>query len=290
MSNIQNTWHHIRRSPFQSLTAIFLMIQIFFLINSFLIVSLGFSNVLKYFETKPEITIFLKDGLEKSIVENIQKELVGYPDVKEVKFTSKEKALSIYKEQNKDNPLLTEMVTSSVLPASFEVSVQNAAALETIYQNFNTKKDVISDIIYQKNIIDQLLVWTRAIRNTGIILISIFTITSAMVMSIVIGMKITNRKEQINISRLLGASHFYVKKPFLYEGLFYGIFGSIIGFSASFILFFVYKNNINTFFDPIIFMETSFNIYFMFLLIEIILGSIIGYISSWLGVKRYIKF
>lgn len=255
-----------------------------------MIVSLGFSNVLKYFETKPEITIFLKDGLEKSIVENIQKELVGYPDVKEVKFTSKEKALSIYKEQNKDNPLLTEMVTSSVLPASFEVSVQNAAALETIYQNFNTKKDVISDIIYQKNIIDQLLVWTRAIRNTGIILISIFTITSAMVMSIVIGMKITNRKEQINISRLLGASHFYVKKPFLYEGLFYGIFGSIIGFSASFILFFVYKNNINTFFDPIIFMETSFNIYFMFLLIEIILGSIIGYISSWLGVKRYIKF
>jgi len=290
MNNIQHTWHHIRRSPFQSLTALILMVQIFFLINSFLIISLGFSTVLKYFETKPEITIFLKDGLEKSIVENVQKELVAYPNVREVKFTSKDKALSLYKEQNKDNPLLTEMVTSSILPASFEVSVTNADALETIYQNFSTKKEVVSDIIYQKNIIDQLLVWTNAIRNAGIIFISIFTITGAMVMSIVIGMKITNRKDEINISRLLGASRYYVKKPFLYEGLFYGILGSFIGFLLSFILFFAYKQKINSFFDPIVFIPPSFDIYFVFLLIEIFLGSIIGYISSWLGVKRYIKF
>lgn len=290
MSNIQHTWHHIRRSPFQSLTAIILMTQIFFLINSFLIISLGFSTVLKYFETKPEITIFLKDGLEKNIVENIQKELASYPDVKEVKFTSKDKALALYKEQNKDNPLLTEMVTSSILPASFEVSVNNANALETIYQNFSTKKEVISDIIYQKNIIEQLLVWTNAIRNAGIIFISIFTITGAMVMSIVIGMKITNRKDEINISRLLGASRYYVKKPFLYEGLFYGIFGSILGFLFSFILLFAYKQKINSFFNPIIFISPTLDVYFVFLILEIFLGSIIGYIASWLGVRRYIKF
>jgi len=290
MNTLKHTWHHLRRSPFQSMLAILVTSVSFFILAVFLILSVGMSSVLQYFETKPEITLFLKDGLDRVAVENVQKDLSAYPNIKEVKFISKEKALSIYKEQNKDNPLLTEMVTASILPASFEVSVTDPKVLETIYQNFSTKKDLVSDIIYQKNFINNIINWTNNIRIFGIIAVITLTVISFFEIITIIGMKITNRKEEIKISRLLGASKFYVKKPFILEGIFYGISGAALGNILATIIALNLKTRLNTFFNPIIFIQPNISFYFLIFFSEILVGICIGYFSSTVGVKRHIKF
>lgn len=290
MTPLKSAWHHIRRSPFQSLIAVLVMFFSFLILNIFLVFSNGMSSVLKYFETKPEITIFLKDGLDRNTVEDIQKELSNYSGIREIKFISKEKAFDIYKQQNKDNPMLTEMVTASILPASFEVSVSDPNVLEQIALNFSNKKDKVDEIIYQKDVIKSILVWTTNIRKIGIIAVSGFSVLSFTIIFIVIGMKITNRKDEINVSRLLGASNFYVKKPFLIEGLIYGAVGSLFG-SATVVISTVYfSTNINKFFDPVTFVTVDPTFYLYLLTFSLMLGSSIGYLASWLGVRRYIKF
>ncbi len=290
MSPLQTTWHHIRRSPFQSLIAAFAMFLSFFFISTFVFINYGLSTVLKYFETKPEITLFLKDGLDSTTVENLQKDLSNYQGVKEITFISKEKALSIYKEQNKDNPLLTEMVTASILPASFEITVSEPEVLEKIYQNYSAKTDVIDEIIYQKDIITSLLNWTNITRKVGFAIIFIIASISFLTMITIIGMKITNRKDEIKISRLLGASTYYVKKPFLLEGIIYGIFGSIFGFTLSFLLALITQKSINAFFQPVTFINLNVNFCLILLFAEILAGTFLGFIASWIGAKRYIKF
>ena len=103
-------------------------------------------------------------------------------------------------------------------------------------------------------------------------------------------MKITNRKDEIKISRLLGASNFYVKKPFILEGIFYGVLGSFIGSILVFTVFIIKRQLINSFFTPIEFIPGDLKLYAIFLAAEIILGSFIGFFASLIGVKRYIKF
>jgi len=290
MSHLKTTWHHIRRSPFQSLIAAFAILLSFFFISIFAIVNSGLSSVLKYFETKPEVTLFLKDGLDTTAVNNIQKDLQNYNGIKEVSYVSKNKALEIYKEQNKNNPLLTEMVTASILPASFEVTVSDPDVLEQIYQNYSTKTDVIDEIIYQKDIIDSLLNWTNATRKIGFVIILIIASISFLTMVVIIGMKITNRKDEIKISRLLGASNFYVKKPFLLEGIIYGVFGSIFGFILAFLLTLISQKSINDFFQPVLFIDLNITFYLILLAVEVFIGAFLGFFASWIGVKRYIKF
>ncbi|MDD2482736.1 MAG: permease-like cell division protein FtsX [Candidatus Shapirobacteria bacterium] len=290
MNPLKTTWHHIRRSPFQSLIAAIVMVLSFFFISLFAIINSGLSSVLSYFETKPEITLFLKDGLDKTTVENIQKDLSSYQSIKEITFVSKEKALSIYKEQNKDNPLLTEMVTASILPASFEITVTNPQILEEIYQNYSTKTTVIDEIIYQKDIIQSLLDWTSATRKIGIAIILIISLISFLTIVTIIGMKITNRKDEIKISRLIGASNFYVKKPFLLEGIIYGIVGSTLGFLFSFLIALISQKSINSFFQPVVFIDLNINFYLILLVAEIFIGTFLGFFASWIGVKRYIKY
>ena len=290
MPLLKSTWHHIRRSPFQSMVAFLLLSFTFFFTSIFLLSSQGFSSLLGYFETKPEVTIFLKDGLELSAVENLQKELSSYPSIREIKFISKEKALAIYQEQNKDNPLLTEMVTASILPASFEVSVSDPNILEEISLDFSKKTQEVDEIIYQKDIIESLLTWTSMLRRIGIITISIFAFISTTIIFIIIGMKITNRKEEIRISRLLGASKFYVKKPFLLEGFIYGFVGGLIGIIAALSLALYFRETINKFFTPVVFLPYDNFFYLLLLTAELISASLLGLISSWFGAKRYIKY
>ncbi len=262
----------------------------FMLVSLFIVVNSGFSKVLVYFETKPEITIFIKDNLDQTIINNLQKDLANYQNVKEIKYISKDKALEIYKQQNKNNPMLTEMVTADILPASFEITVSDPKVLEKIYQNYATKTDIIDEIIYQKDVINSLLDWTKIIRLSGLVITALVLITSFFSVTTIIGMKITNRKEEVKISRLLGASKFYVKKPFLLEGIFYGLVSSIVGSIITLGLLYYAKSSINNFFQPVVFISDDLYYYGLVVLAQLILGCIIGFFSSLIGVKRYIKF
>ena len=290
MKSIKTGWHHIRRSPIQSFTALLLMTFSFILISLFIVVSNGTMQTLNYFETKPEITIYLKDGLDNVAIEKLKTDLSNYDHVKEVKYISKDKALEIYKQQNQDNADLTEMVTADILPASIEVTVSDPTALEKIYQNYATKNDVVDEIIYQKDIINTLLDWTNTIRKGGIVITSIVLLVTFFAVSSIIGMKTTNRKDEIKISRLLGASNWYVKKPFLFEGIFYGFVGSFLGSILVFVIFFIKRQLINSFFSPIEFIPSDLKLYGVFIVSEVVLGCIIGLLASLIGVKRYIKF
>jgi cell division transport system permease protein len=290
MNPTKTTWHHIRRSPFQSLIALLLMTFSFILISVFVIVSNGISETLKYFETKPEITIYIKDGIDNAALESLKTELSNYQGVKEVRYISKEKAFEIYKEQNQDNPMLTVMVTASILPASVEVTVSDPKILEQIYQNYATKTNIVDEIIYQKDIINTLLDWTNTIRRGGIAITAIVILITFFSVASIIGMKTTNRKDEIKISRLLGASSWYVKKPFLLEGIFYGFIGSLIGSVLTSLVFILNRQSINSFFTPISFISNNFNLYGIFILSEVVIGCIIGLLASFIGVKRYIKF
>ena len=290
MSAIHTAWHHLRRSPFQGLTALLMMTIFLFLFFLFSLISQGLSYTLSYYETKPEITLFQKDGLDSATIDSVQRELSNFNSVREIRYISKEKALAIYKDQNRHDPLLTELVTSSILPASFEVSVSDPKALQPIYSAFSGRSNIVDEIIYQKDIVDSLLGWTGIIRRYGLIAICLFGLTCFLVVFVIIGMKITNRKEEIKICRLLGASTFYVIKPFLIEGAIYGLVGSFVGAGLAVILSEVYRQPINRFFQPTIFIPQFKQFSLPLIGVCLILGPLLGSVAGWLGAKRYIRF
>lgn len=288
--HLSHTWRHLRRSPFQSLIALGTMIISFFILTSFIFINTGLNSVLNHFESKPEITIFLKDGLDKTTIESAQSEIASISDIREVRYISKEKALELYKDLNKNNPLLTEMVTASILPASFEVSAYNPKVLEAVAQKFTAKSTIVDEIVYQKDLIESLMGWTNMLKKVAIVTIAFFGIVAFFVTSVVIGLKITNRKDEINTSRLLGASLFYVKKPFLLEGIVYGIFGSTVGYLFSLVIIIYFRTRLNNFFTPAIFVIDNPVFYLTWFLVELFIGFIVGLSTSFVVSKRYIKW
>lgn len=235
MSKYKTTWQHIRRSPYQSFLAITVMTLTFFVVGLVLYVAFASSSLLNYFEQKPQITVFFSDDKTAESVKQLETKLKKTEKIATVKYVSKDEALKIYQDRFKSDPLLLEMVTADILPASLEVSTVKPEYLSDVAQILKGEMG-INEVIYQKDIIDTLLTWTNTIRRVGTALIIFFSLLSILVMLTITGMKIVLRKEEIEILKLVGATKWYISSPFYSEGMFYGIMGAFLGWGLVYIL------------------------------------------------------
>lgn len=218
---------HIWRSPYQALVAVLTMFVTFLLTGVFFLTSITSAAILNYFESKPQITVFFTDKASETEINALKNTLEQTLKIASIKYVTKEEALSIYREQNKNDPLLLEMVTADILPASLEVSATDPKylmKLEPIIKN----ADGVEEVVYQKDVVDSLLSWTNAIRIVGMILVGLLALNSFLIVMTVIGMKIALRREEVEILTLVGGTPWYIRLPFLLEGGFYGTVGALL--------------------------------------------------------------
>lgn len=280
---------HIRRSPYQAIAAISVMSLTFFVASLVFLVGVGSSTLLAYFESKPQITAFFEDGKEMKEIDELKERLIQTEKVSSVRFISKEEALRIYQEQNKNDPILLEMVTADILPASLEVSATDAKDL-SVLANILGSESQVEDVVYQKDVVESLISWTNAIRTTGIILFFFLVLVSLLILLTVTGMRISLRKEEIEILRLVGASTLYIRSPFLLEGVIYGIIGSFLAWLLSSSLLLYSTPFLTSLLSSVsITLPPSLLFMFLFFLGINFSGALLGLIGSYFAVKRYLK-
>ncbi|KKR94521.1 MAG: Cell division protein FtsX [Candidatus Levybacteria bacterium GW2011_GWA2_41_15] len=227
MNSKITAWKNIRRSPYQAIAAIFIMTMTFLVFSFFIFILAGSSKVINYFESKPQVTAFFKDEAKQADIDALSKGLKGTEQVSGVRFVSKEEALKIYREQNKNDPLLLDLVTADILPASLEISTVEIEDLALV-SNELSKSPIVQEVIYQRDVIATLTSWTNALRRVGVAAILVLSLVSIFIMVTIIGIKISHKKEDIEIMKLIGATNWYIRKPFIMEGIFYGVLGSLV--------------------------------------------------------------
>jgi len=289
MNGLIRTWFHIRRTPYQSLAALLVMFFNFLFVSMMVFLLLGLNVVLHYFESRPEVSAYLKDGVPQERVNRLIVQLQSQPGVKDVRFVSKEEALKIYQQENKDNPLLLEMVTPDILPASIEVTTKDPETLKSIAAQLEKEKDLFEEIVFQQDIVDSLLRWTRIIRGGGLVVISLLFVVSVVVIAAVVGMKITLKKEEVSVLNLLGASGREVQTPFLLEGISYGLGGALLGWGVCVGGLWYLRPRLEEFFSPLSLWPSSFLPFLGVLGGEVICGLLIGLLASFLAVRKHLR-
>ena len=287
MNLFTHTWQHIRRSPYQALAAVMTMTLTLFVTSLFLLVAFSSQRILDYFEAKPQITIFFKDEVTQKQIDDLKERLNATGKVSSLEYVSKEEALEIYREQNKDDPLLLELVTANILPASLEVSATDARQLGELNEVLKDEA-VVEEVIYQKDIVDTLISWTSAIRKGGLILVVFLSVISLFIILMVIGIRISSKKEEIEIMKLVGASNWYIGRPFILEGAFYGLLGAVLAWGLSYLLIFYATPFLSTFLGGLGILPVQ--PLFMFEVLGGIatVGLLMGSLGSSLAVWRYL--
>lgn|SRR6185369_9826192 len=288
MSAVKTSWKHIRRNPYQAITAIVIMMLTFLSISVFAFIVFGSSVVINYFESKPQVTAFFKDEAQQSEMDALKQNLEKTGITSSIRFVSKKEALQIYKEQNKSDPLLLDLVTEDILPASLEISTNKVEELNTV-SNTLKNSSIVSEVVYQRDVVETLTRWTNAIRLIGILLIIVLAVVSIFIMMTVIGFKVSQKREEIEIMKLLSATNWYIRWPFVYEGIFYGVIGTFLGWMIATGGLLYASPYLESFLKGIPLLPVSPLFLLELLAGEIVIAVILGILASSLAVLRYLK-
>lgn len=291
----------IKRSPFQAISAIFVLSLTFFVATMVSVIFFASENLLTYFETRPQIISFIKNEADEQSINNLQQKLQVDSRIKDLKFVSKEEALEIYKKSTADNPLLAELVSPTIFPASIEFSVTDLKLAEQVIEEVKTE-DVVQQVGFTANIggdkslndvVSRLKTISNYIRIGGIVFVSALGATSFIVLLIIISMRMNTRKGEIEILSLIGATPSFVSSPIIIEGLIYSLAGVTIGWTLSLISWLYVTPMLINYFNAIPVLPHKpadfFLLFGSILLLELVVGFIIALSGSFIAVKRSLK-
>lgn len=291
----------IRRSPYQALSAVLIMTLTFFVATVLAILAYGSYQTLKYFETRPQVIAFLKSEATTDEVSQLQRELQADSRIKDVKYVTKEQALEIYREATSDKPVLSELISPKIFPASLEFSVVDLQFAQNLINEIQQKEAVgqvsftasVGGVKSIETVINNLREITRYIKIGGLFLLSFLVISSLVVLLVIIGMRVSSRREEIEILQLVGATSGFVRAPFIFEGIFYSLAGAFLGWLLATLLLLYAIPSIKVYFNEVpIFPDSLEGLGILFgsiLGAQVFAGLILGLLGSTFALKRYLK-
>jgi len=292
---------NIRRAPFQAMAAISVLAVTFFVTTLIAMVVYSSNQIISYFETRPQIIAFLDEDASNEEIKSLSSQLTNDPRVNVVRFVSKEEALSIYKEATSENPLLGELVSPSIFPASIEFSPADLTYAQDLLSEMK-EEEIVDSVGFTAStggesavaeVIDRLRTVSRYLRLAGISAVVVLSATSFLVLMIVVGMRILMKKEEIESLSLIGASPGFIRAPLILEAIHYAVIGVITGWLFASVLIMYASPTIFSYFGevPVLPSKTSefFLLLGLFLLGELIVGIFIALIGSYISVSRSLR-
>lgn len=256
-------------------------------------------QVVQSVEEKVSIRVFLKDGAAPTDVDALQQELIGNAEVATVTYTSKEQALEDFKTTIvQDSPEIVEQLEGNPLPASLDVDLKDPRNVMTVVEaikaspNFGKVADRPDDpeksLKYGQQIVNQLFAFTGIMRTVSLVFIGLLGIISLIFINNAIRLAIYARRKEIGIMRLVGASNWFIRTPFLMEGVIQSLVGATLAIaSLSLVWLYVLPNLKESLpFLPITLTGAAAA---QVSLILVAAGIIIGLAGSGLALRRYLK-
>lgn len=288
----------IRRSPFQALAAIFVLTLTFFVATNLAVLVYSSARLLKYFETRPQVIAFLKDDAKAEAISDLQNKITSNPKVKEVRYVSKEEALEIYKKATADKPLLSELVSPSIFPASLEFSLNELASAQEIINEVKAEP-IVDSVGFTASlggeetlgdVVSRLRTLTWYLRVGGATFVGILALTSFMVLIVIIGMRMTMRRGEVEILSLIGATPAFIRSPIVIEALIYSALSVLVGWFFAFLVWLYLTPNLISYFRelPVLPGDTLGLIYLFggIFLLEAGAGALLAIIGSMVAVRR----
>jgi len=290
------------RSLSLAIAAMAVMVVTLTIVLFSIITNATFENTITQITNKIDISVYLNDTDSTEQTNELIKDIKQLPNVKEVKYLSKADALKRYTQQNAGNQELLTAINSTTnpLPATIlikPIDLNKINDIKTFLSKPSVAKLQSDPPSYsgdRKVAIDKITHATNVLRQIGVFTVVIFTIICALIIFNTIQMAIFNRRDEIKIMRLLGASTSYIRGPFIVESTIYGILSAVFSVLIINSAFLATSNALQASSLGLLdinYAATYFSEHFLQLLgIQLAIGIILGAVSSTIATRRYLKF
>ena len=218
------------RNPVMSLASTFTIGLMLLLFAFFLATDRGLQAAVNVLESKVELALFLEDGARVSDVLDLRARIEADPAVSRVDYITKEQAMARLVDIAAKRPDIQIVDTSeNPLQASLEVKLAHAqdAPRVTAALREEIGKGVVSDVVDNPQVVDKLLTITRVLSFGGLAVLAMMLIVALFVIVNTIRIAVHARRDEIEIMKLVGATDWFVRWPFILEGMLVGALGAV---------------------------------------------------------------
>ncbi|HSX48059.1 MAG TPA: permease-like cell division protein FtsX [Candidatus Nanoarchaeia archaeon] len=286
---LRNAWLSTAATAVMTVTLIIILVSF--------ISSSALTATIKGIVNKVHVSLYLKDSAGSDQIQDLKKQLESQPNVQSVSFVSKSDALAIYRTENRNNKKLLDAIseTDNPLPASLQILAKDPNKLDPIvnYVKQNQQYDqLVAEYSYaaeRKTTIDRIVRVSNFLKTTGLVASLLFTVISILIIFNTIRMAIFTRRSEIEIMKLVGATNWFIRGPFLFEAALYGIIAAVVAVLMAYGLILGAAPKINSYIDVGSTIAFFRNNPVIIVLAELIIGIFIGMLSSMLAMMRYLK-
>ncbi len=299
---IRTGFVYFGRNAWLAIAAIAIMVITLTIILFSIIANATFSNTIAQITDKIDISVYLKDDVTEAQAQEFVAEITKQPQVSDVQYLDKSDALRAFIEQNANNENLLAAVneTDNPLPATIRIKPITLNEMPAI-RDFvtqekwqNLQSDPVSDNGERRQTIDKITHATNILREAGLVAVIVFAVISVVIIFNTIQMAIFNRRDELQIMRLLGATTSYIRGPFVVETIIYGVISAIASIFIINALFVTASSSLQA--TSLGLLDISYSQqffqghYWQLLWMQLTLGILIGAASSVIATRRYLKF
>ncbi len=295
---VRESVQNFRRNWVMSLGAVITIYLSLLLVGIFIATGFIVNSVVEGVEDKVTIQVFLKDGAPTEQVNELQEQLLADPLVQGVDYTTKDEALAKFKEDMKQSPEIIDQLEGNPLPASLDVTLKDPRTVEQMVAKIKKNPTFLEvadrpdspedSLKYGQQIVNKLFAFTRIVRIIEVVFVVMLAVVSLIFINNTIRLAIYARRKEIGIMRLVGASNWFIRTPFMLEGLFQALIGaalailSVVGLQAAVL---------PRLKDALPFMAVSLtgSATMQIAVALTLAGALIGLAGSWLAMSRYLK-
>lgn len=275
----------IRRNSWLSLASVGVVAISLFILGSSLLLVLNAGKFAAALEGMLEISVFLENGLDQGQIRQLSKEIQFLPGVAEVEFISKEQAWKKMQESIGADKLAG--LEENPLPDAFRVKTAEAAQVPRVAGEIAQLAGV-EEVRYGQGFAEKLLGITRGIRIAGWMIMVILGVAAIFLISTTIQVSVFSRRKEIGIMKYLGATNWFIRFPFLIEGMFLGLTGAILAAAIVYSGYLLIVRKISGLMPFLPLVNQSNEILPVFTCL-IGLGLVIGAVGSALSIRRFLN-
>jgi cell division transport system permease protein len=287
---LNSAWQSFWRNLAVSTAAVLSITLILILAGVNLLVGHAFSQVLDGFRTKvSQISVNVADGTPLQTVYDFQHQLAADTRVTSVQFITKDEALAQFK-ADPNNVVLAQQIEGNPLDAKLEVRVaklDDVAAIDTIARRWSGV-DPTDPTNYQGDFVNRMLQLSAWLGLAGVGLLAILVVVSIVIVMNTIRTAVYHRRKEIEVMKLVGATEWFVRGPFVIEGVMTGLIAASFALA---LLVIAYQPAVERFRADVAFIPLSYDPAFVVSLAQDLLigGALLGALGSYIGVRRYVK-
>jgi len=229
----RETATNLRRNVFMTSAAIVVVAVSLALVGGALLLKQGVDKATVQWRGGVELSVFMKADSAPEEIDAVDRELRAMPEVKQVRFVTKQGAYSEFRKMFSNSPDMLETLNVDQMPPSFRVVPRQAQQIDVIGNRFKDRPGV-RDVVYAKDTVKallsvtryaQLLIWAVAVVLLG---------AAALLILNTIRMAIYARRREVAVMKLVGATNWFIRVPFMLEGLVQGLVGAACAFAVLF--------------------------------------------------------